>query len=197
MKPLLLVAILLVIISPTSAKNSQVTLLIADKDWFIEDLSFPLKFARDIKITGDVNLRFPPGWSKKANPNFWSYVWAWKIDDSDGLSERELKKNVEIYFDGLLGLNQKQFINKSFPDEKTTATFKLKEATPLTSKYTGEVKTIDTRYTKKPMTLFVQVEQYLCKEGDKSLLLFRYSPKNYKHPVWNTLSSVKLVSTQC
>jgi len=28
-------------------------------------------------------------------------------------------------------------------------------------------------------------------------ILFPYSLKSYKHSVWNTLSSVKLVSTQC
>ena len=197
MKSLVLIIVLLVCATTIFANEKQADLLIADKDWYIEDFNFPINFAREIKITGDINLRFPPGWSKKDNPNFWSYVWAWKIKDSDGLNEQELKNNVELYFDGLLGLNSETFINKEFPKQKTIATFTLTKATADTSKYTGEVKTIDTRYTKKPMILFVQVEQYLCKKENKSILLFRYSPRTFEDLVWRTLSSVKLVSTQC
>ena len=74
------------------AKESKVVLLTAEEGWYEEDLQFPLSFASKIELAGDVNLRFPPGWPKSEHDNFWSYVWAWKIEDNDGLSEKELKK---------------------------------------------------------------------------------------------------------
>ena len=180
-----------------NAKEASTKLLNAGENWYKEDLKFPLKFAREIKFVGDVNLRFPPGWSKSDNPNFWSYVWAWKIEDSDGLNESELKQNIEYYFDGLLGINNKKIKNSERAKQKTNANFVLSKKSKMTSQYVGEVNTIDTRYTKQPMTLFVQVEQYFCEKENKSTLLFRYSPKPYEHSVWKTLSSVELVSVQC
>jgi len=189
---------LMFFVTVAEEKSPPIDLLTADKDWYIEDLKFPLGFAQEITLKGDVNLRFPPGWSKKESPNFWSYVWAWQLtEDSDGLNESELKENIELYFDGLLGINSNELNNNERLKKTTTATFILKKENASESRYIGEVKTIDTRYTKKPMTLFVQLEQYYCKKENKSVLLFRYSPKTYEHSVWKTLSSVKLVSFRC
>lgn len=195
---LILSLIALIVLSVNiNAKEASANLLKAEDGWYIEDLKFPLKFAREIKLTGDVNLRFPPGWSKSDNANFWSYVWAWQIDDSDGLNEYELKQNVELYFDGLLGLNDKRIKDSVRAKQKTIANFELNKKSKMISQYVGEVHTIDTRYTKKPMILYVQVEQYFCENKNRSTLLFRYSPKSYKHSVWNTLSSVELIPFQC
>ena len=45
----------------------------------------------------------------------------------------------------------------------------------------GFVKTFDRFATKKMITLNVLTESYYCKKNKKTILLFKFSPKNFKH----------------
>ena len=76
-----------------------------DSTWIKEIIEFPIGFAQEIKYEGFEDLRFPQGWSKEDSPNFWSYVWAWSINDIGEVTESELETNIQYYFDGLLGLD--------------------------------------------------------------------------------------------
>ena len=61
------------------------------------------------------------------------------------------------------------------------------------AKYSGAVKTTDAFFTKEPMTLNVRIESKYCEEKKKSILLFRFSPKEFGHQVWQKLGEVKLL----
>ena len=76
---------------------------------------------------------------------------------------------------------------------KTNAVFIKKGNT----QYVGKVKTVDTRYTKLPMTLNVLVEYYYCETQKKTIMVFRYSPKPFDYAVWETLNEVKLRDDTC
>jgi len=162
-----------------------------DSTWIKEIIEFPISFAQDIKYEGFEDLRFPQGWSKEDSPNFWSYVWAWKINNIEEVTTSELEKNIQLYFDGLLGLDFYKIEEKHV--RKTNALFIKKDD----SHYVGKVKTFDTRYTKKPMTLNVLVENYYCKQEKKTMILFRFSPKPFGHDVWSKLNEVELRSDSC
>lgn len=162
-----------------------------DSTWFKEIIKFPIKFAQNIKFEGIANLRFPPGWAKQESPEFWSYMWAWSLNDVEHLTEHELETNIQLYFDGLLGLDFYKIDDKKTP--KTNAIFIKKN----NSYYVGKVKTTDTRFTKKQMTLNVLVEQQYYKKENKSILVFRFSPKPFNNAVWTTLKSVKLKDDVC
>lgn len=162
-----------------------------DSTWIKEIIQFPIGFALDIKYEGYEDLRFPKGWSKKESPNFWSYVWAWNIKGTKKVNVNELETNIQYYFDGLLGLDFYKIDDK--PLRKTNAVFIQKNET----EFTGKVKTHDTRYTKKPMTLNVIVKTYHCKEESKTIIHFKFSPKPFDDPVWNTLSEVELKNNFC
>lgn len=162
-----------------------------DSTWIKEIIEFPIGFAQEIKYEGFEDLRFPQGWSKEDSPNFWSYVWAWSINDFGEVTESELETNIQYYFDGLLGLDFYKIDEKHV---RNTNTVFLKKDN---SQYVGKVKTFDARYTKKPMTLNVLVETYYCEQEKKRIILFRFSPKSFGHDVWNTLKEVKLMSDVC
>lgn len=162
-----------------------------DSTWIKEIIEFPIGFAQDIKYEGFEDLRFPQGWSKEDSPNFWSYVWAWSINNTEEINTSELEKNIQLYFDGLLGLDFYKIEEKHV--RKTNAVFIKKND----SHFVGKVKTFDTRYTKKPMTLNVLVENYYCELEQKRIILFRFSPKPFDHDVWSTLDEVKLNSDSC
>lgn len=162
-----------------------------DSTWIKEIIEFPIGFAKEIKYEGFEDLRFPQGWSKEDSPNFCSYVWAWSTNDFGEVTESELETNIQYYFDGLLGLDFYKIDEKHV--RKTNTVFLKKD----NSHYVGKVKTFDTRYTKKPMTLNVLVETYYCEQEKKRIILFRFSPKSFGHDVWNTLKEVKLMSDVC
>jgi len=162
-----------------------------DSTWIKEIIEFPIGFAQEIKYEGFEDLRFPEGWSKEDSPNFWSYVWAWSINDTEEVTTNDLEKNIQYYFDGLLGLDFYKIDDK--PLRKTNAVFIKKTE----SQFVGKVKTHDTRYTKKPMTLNVTVETFYCEQENRTIIHFRFSPKPFENTVWDTLAEVKLKSDVC
>lgn len=182
---------LLLSITINSQEKEHLSVLKTDSTWIKEIIEFPIGFAQDIKYEGFEDLRFPPGWSKEDSPNFWSYVWAWSINNKKTFTVSELEKNIQYYFDGLLGLDFYKIDGK--PQPKTNAAFIEKAP----SQFFGKVKTVDTRYTKKPMTLHVQAESYYCEKANKAIIVFRFSPQPFENDVWNTLKSVTLIDDFC
>ena len=183
---LIIFALFLYSITTVAQEEKSLNILDADSTWIKEIIEFPIGFAQDIKYEGFEDLRFPPGWSKEDGPNFWSYVWAWSINNIEEVTIDELERNIQYYFDGLLGLDFYKIDDK--PLRKTNAVFIKKD----NSHYIGKVKTHDTRYTKKPMTLYVQVESHYNKEESNTVLLFRFSPKKFQDDVWSLLKTVKV-----
>ncbi|WP_347922359.1 hypothetical protein [Pontimicrobium sp. SW4] len=174
-----------------SQEEESLEIFTTDSTWVKEIIKFPINFAQDINYEGFEDLRFPQGWSNQKSPNFWSYVWAWSINSTEKPSESDLEKNVQLYFDGLLGLDFYKINDVKTP--KTNAVFIKKGST----QYIGKVKTIDTRYTKLPMTLNVLVEYHYCETQKKTIMVFRYSPKPFDNAVWETLNEVKLRADAC
>jgi hypothetical protein len=162
-----------------------------DSSWFKEIFTFPIGFAQEIEYVGIEDARFPPGWSKEASPEFWSYIFAWHIERSEKLTANELESNLKLYFDGLLGLRDKS------ENQKTKVTLVKNDIANVKSSFIGEVNTLDTRYTKKPMTLNVLVEEHACEQQNKSIILLRFSPKEFYHDVWQMLDNVKLRDSVC
>ena len=175
----------------TGQESESHYVLETDSSWFKEVFIFPIGFAREIEYVGIEDARFPPGWSKEASPEFWSYIFAWHIERNDVLTGIELEKNLKFYFDGLLGLGNKD------ESQRTNVTMTKNKTANVHSSFIGEVKTLDTRYTKKPMTLNVLVEEHYCEQQKKSIILLRFSPKKFGHDVWRMLGDVKLLNGVC
>lgn len=176
-------------------EDEQLNLFKTDSTWIKEIIKFPIGFAQEIKFEGFEDLRFPKGWSNKKSPMFWSYVWAWSINNTGELSEADMESNVQLYFDGLLGIGSNK--NAEGKIYSTSAVFVKRENHSRHSEYIGKVKTFDTRYTDKPLTFHVMAEQYYCENQKKAILVFRYSPKPFKDKVWTQLKSVKLSQDTC
>lgn len=178
-----------------SQEEENLDVFITDSTWVKEIIRFPIDFAQDIKYEGFEDLRFPRGWSKQDSPNFWSYVWAWSINGIEAPSESNLEKNTQLYFDGLLGLDYFKIDDVKAP--KTNSVFIKIASSKDTIRYVGKVKTFDTRYTQLPMTLNVQVEHFYCETQQRTIIVFRYSPKPFDDGVWNKLREVKLRADIC
>ena len=191
MKKIITISIFLFSLVGFSQEKQDLEVFETDSTWIKEIIEFPIGFAQEIKYEGFEDLRFPQGWSKEDSPNFWSYVWAWSINDTEEVTTSDLEKNIQYYFDGLLGLDFYKIDDK--PLRKTNAVFIKKTE----SQFIGKVKTHDTRYTKKLMTLNVLVDTYYCKRENKTIIHFRFSPKPFDNTVWETLAEVKLKNDFC
>jgi len=191
----LIISLLLYSIVGFGQEEESLEVLKTDSTWIKEIIKFPIGFAQEIKFEGFEDLRFPPGWSKEESPNFWSYAWAWSINDVKELTEHDLEQNIQFYFDGLLEINSK--INNGENIQNSNALFIKKETSDGNSQFIGKVKTFDSRYTGKPMVLNVRVAQYYCEQEKRAIVLFRFSPKAFEHDVWNLLETVELNANAC
>lgn len=177
-------------------ENEKETLFIlkTDTTWSKEIFEFPLIFAQAIPYTGIEDARFPLGWGKTESPNFWSYAFAWSIEGNKGLTDKELEMNLKQYFDGLMEITSNN--NKS---EVTTTTVRV-HSEPSSNEarmFTGKLTTFDRFFTKKKMTLHFLVEHHSCDQKNKSIILFRFSPKAFDDIVWQTLKSVTIRKDVC
>ncbi|MDD7915608.1 hypothetical protein [Polaribacter ponticola] len=57
--------------------------------------------------------------------------------------------------------------------------------------------TFDRFATNKRFVLNVKIESNYCKKTKKTVLLFTFSPKDFKHEVWETLDTIKLKNGIC
>lgn len=165
-----------------------------DKSWGSEIFKFPLNFAPEIELVGGEDARFSPDWSKKDSAGYWSYAFAWHVDTETALSKDFLEENIRKYFDGLMkGVNKER--GKILP--KTVAIFKENSKKSIYPSYSGEVKVHDSFFTRDLMTLHVKVENHFCEESKKSMILFKFSPKNYDHKIWSELDEIKITDVFC
>ena len=174
--------------------HEEVHLIDLDSTWGKEIFPFPIRFAQNINYEGVEEARFPPeGWSDANHQNFWSYAFAWDINLDKKITETELASDIETYFDGLVGVE----VNKELEKYKASALFIEIENNDTRSLFKGKVKTYDGFTTKKAITLYVLVESQYCKKEGRSVLLFRFSPKDFTDNVWKMLEKVKLTEGLC
>lgn len=163
-------------------------LLKADSTWGQEIFIFPIHFAPEIQYEGVEDIRFAPGWAKKDNVDFWTYVFAWRLNIDSIPSEKELKNNLTHYFDGLMKVVNKDK-DKILP--KTTLEF-FRKKNVNQHRLTGTINLYDAFTTKKPITLYVQIDRYYSRKAKKAYLVFKFSPKEFDQAIWKELNEIKL-----
>ncbi|MEO1260367.1 MAG: serine hydrolase [Bacteroidota bacterium] len=178
----------------SSSKKEDISFLEIDNSWRKEIFPFPLSFAPDIKYEGLEEARFLPGWGEMESDEFWSYAFVWSINLSEELTADFLQENLKKYFDGLMKAVNKDK-GKQLPH--TSAEFHKKEAVNGRPYFAGTVQVYDAFKTKKTLALNVIVEQKHCEQKNKSVMLFRFSPKGFDDDVWFKLNEVKLRADAC
>lgn len=173
------------------SQKNEFDLINLDATWGKEVLRFP---ARNMNYTGVGEVRFPPkGWRNPKHNNFWSYTYAWNIDIDRKIPEKELAIDLVKYFNSLNHINMNDAKNKHYSSAIVT---KIKQKSTTTF-YKGSVKIFDRFATNKMMSLNVSIESYYCKEKRKTTILFKFSPKEFKHKTWEMLEKVTLKSDLC
>jgi CubicO group peptidase (beta-lactamase class C family) len=165
-------------------------LLKTNDTWGKELFAIPLHFAQDIKLKGFEDARFPKGWNDTKSPNFWTYAFAWKVNLNTALTTPQVKDYIEKYYNGLLsGVNKEK--NLELPKTIVEIT-KNKNGN-----FIGKATIYDTFVTRKPLILNFHIVQTQCEKNNKSIILFRVSPKNFSHTVWTDLKEIKVLNNSC
>ncbi|MEO1651968.1 MAG: hypothetical protein AAFU64_00335 [Bacteroidota bacterium] len=173
------------------AKVDSVVLAAPD-NWRTELIPFPLGFAPEIDLQGFEDIRFSSGWANPQSPEFWTYAFAWSLENHPGLSEEKLSRFFEVYFDGLMSIvSRRDSIN---PEDipKTQAAFKLMPEKTSTPRYRGEIQLFDAFFSKKVMVLFVKGQYIYCEKLDRHFVFFELSPQAFDHDVWAVFNQVKM-----
>ena len=190
-KTIALISLLLLYSVTTFGQKNEFNLIKLDSTWGQEVLRFP---ARNMNYIGVGEVRFPPkGWIKPEHTFFWSYTYAWSINLNRKITEKELALDLVKYFNSLNKVDMTDKTNKQFASAKVTKT-KRKKSTTF---FKGYVKTYDRFATNSLITLNVLIKSSYCKKEKRTVILFKFSPKEFKHKVWKTLNEIKLYSNVC
>jgi len=175
-----------------SQNTTEASILIAEDNWGKEIINFPIDWAPNLNLEGFEELRFSPFWSDPKSDQFWSLVMAWNVDTTHALTTEELESNFEAYFDGLMKPNHWA---TTFP--RPTVVFIPSSEKDSTHSIIGKMKLFDGFHTGESITLNITIEQHFCELSQKSIILFRISPKNFEHAVWKELNAVTRDPSSC
>jgi hypothetical protein len=155
--------------------------------WSAEKIPFPLPFAPELPYQGVEELRFAPSFFEPEATSYWSYAFAWWLDDAAPLDQPALTGALTEYFRGLcaaVGGVKFQFEPEHF---KTTLTLAVPQPASG-SAYEGQIETYDPFTTGNALTLMVKARVFEC--GTHPVLLMGASPKGYADPTWSEVSEV-------
>ena len=190
MKHILIIITLFCSVHAFAQKHEGKLLKTSDDSWKEEIIPMPLHFAPQIPFKGVEEIRFAKGWSKKEDATFWTYAFVWYIDLTTILTTNQLESYMQYYFDGLMTVVNK---DKSKVLPKTVALFLEKDD----AYFVGKIQLYDAFHTKDLITLYCTVQQYYCEEQQKSMVLFRLTPKAFGHSIWDELLTVELKEKPC
>lgn len=176
-----------------SQKNENETLIDLNSTWGKEMFPFPISFAQNIEYKGLAEVRFPPkGWSDPEHTFFWSYTYAWSIIFDKKITAKQIKKDLEMYFNGLNDVRKDHNLN-----QKATAEIRKISKKNKTTFFKGKVDTYDHFVTHKRLVLNVKIRSNYCEKKHKTIILFTFSPKEFNHDVWVTLNQINLKDNFC
>ncbi len=150
--------------------------------WRTETLAFPLDFAPTVVHKGREEIRFCPGFFKPEAPDFWSYAFAWRLEEPTAPGIRQLERELTAYFKGLcLSVAQGKY---ALDASRFQARLEAGGGG-----WIGRVETYDPFRTGKPVTLRVRVLVRTCAEG--RALVFALSPQPEEAPIWRELAALQ------
>ena len=195
MKKIIVVSFLLICSMHTFGQTAkEVNLIEADSTWRKEIVKVPIWFAPEINYEGYEDVRFAKGWGDMNSSDFWTLAYVWDINLEKKPTATFFEDNLKFYFDGLMGVVNN---DDTLIVPKTKAFFIENKIKNEVTTFTGTVEVYDAFATKKPIVLNVTIESYYCSISKKYIPLFRFSPKNFEHKIWEQLNQIQLQDTIC
>jgi len=152
--------------------------------WKHETIPFPLDFAPGLPFRGTEELRFAPGFFQPDSSTYWSYAFAWSLEDPPRFDADTLAPVLREYFSGLA-----QAVGKD-KYAMDPARFKVELAPRIEGGRTalaGLVRSYDPFATGAPIDLNVEAQLRERPRGGPPVLTFLLSPRPFGDAVWAEL----------
>lgn len=152
--------------------------------WKHESFALPPGFAPEFPYHGTEDLRFMPGFSSPAAPDYWSYEFVWWLDERPRFDATEIAAALSTYFRGLctaVGGSRYEFDPSRYRADLTAVAGR---ALPRMAR---QVFTYDPFETGQPLILNVEVELRPCPETSRTAIVVVLSPKDTADRVWTEL----------
>jgi hypothetical protein len=149
--------------------------------WKSERIPFPLDFAPALPYRGVEELRFAPRFFKPSSDTYFTYTFAFVLEDAPAFGTEQLAGDLKTYFTGLAGAVKKAPSDPNLHSARVTPTTE--------GQFTGIVKTIDAFGDSRPLELNLIGETYVC--GSRRIILSSLSPHPVGDPIWVTLADVR------
>jgi hypothetical protein len=147
------------------------------KNWSAETFPFPLFFAPELAHRGVEELRFTPGYGDPNDATYFSYSFAWMLDDAPSLTPETLGGELTLYFSGLAH----RFDPTHFDPYAHAARIDVEPD----GRFLGTVNTVDPFNESHPIALRIHAEATTC--GEHALVVFSLSPRPAGDPTWALL----------
>ena len=158
--------------------------------WSIERFPIPIEFAPAIKYTGVEDIRFFKGWSNANSTEYWSYAFLWYLDGTVKTDAAGIEKNLNSYYDGLIGRNIEK---RNIPAEKvfkTKASIKqIKTEKGDLQTYAGVINMLD-YMAQKPIALNCFVHIRKCADKPNTIIFYQLSPQETDSEIWKSLKQL-------
>jgi hypothetical protein len=163
--------------------------LASPEGWGIERFLLPAGFAPEIKYKGVEDIRFAPGWAKKASEDYWSYLFLWYLDGDIKLTASDIGQYLRDYYTGLISVN-----GSAIPKEKIipveTSVHSVNPLAKDQHSFQGTVTMTDYMQQQK-MVLNVTIHVLACKHSGKTYIIHQLSPQSYQHGIWKRMDAIR------
>ena len=167
---------------PQSAIESPPASWPVPAGWRAETIAFPLDFAPTLAHRGVEVIRFAPGFFDPKSAGYWSYAFAWRLDDAAQLDATALSAELTTYFRGLVtAVDDKHRIPSLDPI-----------VVRVSSKLVIDATVIDAFTTAQPVRLMGTAQRHGC--GDGALWIFVLQPVD-KPPISEQLNALASAAT--
>jgi hypothetical protein len=156
--------------------------------WDAETFPFPIEFAPAIPYEGAEIIRFTPGWGDVKSEQLWSYCFVWWIKEDSKLDAASLTRDLQLYYQGLVGRN---IISRKIDSTKVVPVVAaFHHAGPKQSAdFVGTVSMLD-YLSQRPITLNVTVQTRTCADQKKKAVFFSISPQPFNHQLWKDFEGI-------
>ncbi|MEP7322234.1 MAG: hypothetical protein ABI761_09950 [Saprospiraceae bacterium] len=158
--------------------------------WDVERFMIPISFAPGITYHGIEDIRFAPGWGKVSTTDYWSYAFLWFLNESPDFNSKRIKKNLQLYYTGLIGSNiEKRKIpaNKLFQTKASIKKMKTEKGDLKT--FSGSIYMLD-YMEQKPITLNCKVHVKSCSGLPNMFIFYEISPQPWSGEIWKSLDKL-------
>jgi hypothetical protein len=146
--------------------------------WTIDTIPFPLSYAPELTYAGIEELRFAPDFFNPKAETYWSYSFAFILEDVPELSAEALARDLTFYYAGLA----KAVDPKNFDAGAHQARIEANGE----HHYRGVLDTVDAFGDGRALHLNLDGETFAC--GSRRIILASLSQHPFEHaPVWGAL----------